>query len=866
MSQRPSKKVQDTLQRRGKSLEKGLTSLEAADRLAAQGQNTLVEENQIRFLGLLREEVTEPMILLLIAVGVLYSIWGTLTDALTIITIITLLVLVEAWNEYRAKHSIEALKKLNSPTSTVLRDGRIVEILSSQIVLGDILLLKPGARVPADAGLIDAVGLEVDETSFTGESFPVPKEAITLLLDEPQFVDRKNMVYAGTVIAKGRAKALVTATGVNTELGRVTGITKAAKEPKTPLQLSMKQLSKTLVLIALFFSILVPVLGFLRGLSLEQSILYGLSLSFATIPEELPIIITMVLGIGAYSLSRKNILVKHLRAAETLGNTTIIATDKTGTITENKLRVEILYFDGKIIKKENFRSNEKEFLKTALVASDAIKGITSDSVLSNPMAQAILEVVKENSVDLGKLQEMWVFKDELSFDNKRKFASYVYQLVNSTIVLSSGAPENILANSERVFLEGQEKPITEELRKQIAATFSEMAQEGQRLLGFSYRRIIPIQTQAKQHLEQDLVFVGVIGFIDPPRKGVKGAIRYCQEAGIKVVIVTGDHPETAKAIAAQVGIPNTKVLTGNEVDQMSDEVLRKVLRDTFIFARTTPENKLRLVKIMRANGEIVAVTGDGVNDAPALKEAHIGIAMGLRGTDVAKETADMILADDNFVAIETSVKEGRKIFANLRKGVRYYLACKMALIAIFLLPIVLGVPLPFVPIQIIVLELFMDLAVSATFVAEPEEADSMKKPPINPREKFLNRSMQLGILTGALSLFAAVSVSYLVTYYSTQNLAQAQTMAFVTWMIAHIFLALNFRSEKQPLTKLGLLSNKIMLLWAIVVAVTLLVGTNLLAVHDLLKLTSFSLTDWALVIVVSFSATFWIEFKKNYKS
>ncbi len=865
MSQWHSEEVKDALQQQGTNPEKGLTTQQAADRLAKHGANKLVEEREIRFFGILREEVTEPMILLLIAVGVLYSIWGTLADSLTIIAIIGILVLVEVWNEYRAKRSIDSLKKLASPTATVLRNGQPVEVLTTQIVPGDIVLLKPGERVPADVGLLDAVGLEVDESSLTGESFPVPKEAITILLDEPRFTDRKNRVYAGTVIAKGRAKALVTATGVNTELGRVAGITKAAKEPKTPLQLGMKQLSKTLVWIALFFSILVPVLGFLRGLSLEQSILYGLSLSFATIPEELPIIITMVLGVGAYSLSRKNAVVKRLRAAETLGSTTIIATDKTGTITENKMHIESLYFDGRTVKKQEFGQNEKEVLKTALLASDAIKGVTSGAVLSNPMAEAILEVVKENGADVGKLQEMWVLKDESSFDSKRKLASYVYQLGNSTIVLSSGAPENVLANSEKVLLEGQETPITDELRNQVSAAVSAMAQAGQRLLAFSYRRILPIQMEAKYRLEQNLVFVGVVGFVDPPRKGVKDAIRLCQEAGIKVIMVTGDHPETARAIAAQVGINSAKVLTGSEIVKMSNEELQKALRGTFVFARTTPEDKLRLVRLLRENGEIVAVTGDGVNDAPALKEAHIGIAMGIRGTDVAKEAADMILADDNFATIETSVKEGRKIFANLRKGVRYYLACKMALIASFLLPIALGVPLPFAPIQIIVLELFMDLAASATFVAEPQEAGTMKKPPMKQKEKFLNRSMQLSILVGALSLFAAVSVSYLVTYYSTQNLVQAQTMAFVTWMIGHIFLALNFRSEKQPLTKLGLLSNKVMLLWAIVVVVTLVVGTNLSGVHDLLKITSLSLSDWALAIGVAFAATFWMELKKLLK-
>jgi P-type Ca2+ transporter type 2C len=844
----------------------GLTTQEAARRLSKYGANKLVEESEIRFLAILREEITEPMILLLLAIGVLYGVInnGNLTDSLTIVAIVTVLVLVEVWNEYRAKKSITALKKLTSPTTMVLRNGQPGQVLTGEVVPGDIILLRSGERVPADAKLLDAVGLEVDEASLTGESFPVAKDAAAAVQVGAGVNEQPNMVFAGTVVTKGRAKALVTATGAATELGKVAGITKAAKEPKTPMQLAMKQLSKTLIGIALFFSILIPILGFLRGLHADQALLYGLSLSFATIPEEMPIIITMVLGVGAYALYRKNALVKRLRAAETLGSTTIIATDKTGTITENKMRVESLYFDGKTSKKQDFGQNQKEALKTALLSSDAIKELTRATSLSNPMSQAILDAAKENGADLQKLQRTWLLKDELSFDNKRKLASYVYQFGNSYIVMSSGAPENVLANSAKLLLEGQETALTDEARKQIAAAFSDMARAGQRLLAFSYRRITPAQLQ-EGNLEQNLVFVGVVGFVDTPRKEVAEAIRQCREAGIKVIMVTGDHPETARAIATQVGISSAKVLTGNEIAKMSDQELQKALGSTFVFARTTPEDKLRLVKLLRESGEIVAVTGDGINDAPALKMAHIGIAMGIRGTDVAKETADMVLADDNFATITVAVKEGRKIFANLKKGVRYYLACKIALVASFLLPLALGVPLPFAPIQIVVLELFMDLAASATFVAEPQETGAMKKPPSDPNEKFMNRSMLTTMALGALSLFAAVSTSYLYTWYSTGDLALAQTMAFATWMVGHIFLALNLRSEKEPLVKLGLLSNRLMLLWALVVAATLLVGTSVPFVHESLRITSLSLGNWVTVLGVSFVATFWMELKKLLK-
>jgi len=862
MSQWHSRELQELIQSSGVNPETGLTDQEAAQRLATYGRNRLVEETEIRFLAILKEEITEPMILLLIAVGVLYSVLGSLADSLTIIAIITILVLVEVWNEYRAKRSIAALRKLAPPTTLVLRNGQPREVQTALLVPGDVILMKTGQRVPADARLLSAFGLEVDEASLTGESFPVAKDANAILPSETRITEQVNMVFAGTVVNRGQAKALITATGVNTEVGRVAGLAKASKEPKTPLQLSMKQLSKSLVWIALFFCVLVPVLGFLRGLQLEQMILTGLALAFAVIPEELPIIITMVLGVGAYSLSRKNALVKRLRAAETLGSVTMIATDKTGTITENKMRIEHLYFDGKTVPTPSFKENEREALKTALLASDAIRDLTGDTVLTNPMAQAILEQIRQGEIDFQKLRKDWVLKDELSFDSERKLASYVYQYGGSLVVLSSGAPESVLAKSTKALLKGKEVEITDATRQEVADNIVEMAQSGERLLAFSYRRLPATSKMDKTDLEQNLVFVGIVGFIDPPRKEVKGAIRTCQEAGIKVVMITGDHPETARAIAAQVGINSAHVLTGSEISKMNDKELKRALEETFVFARVTPEDKLRLVRLFRESGEVVAVTGDGINDAPALKEAHIGVSMGIRGTDVAKETADMVLTDDNFATIETAVKEGRKLFGNLRKGVRYYLACKVALVASFLLPIAIGVPLPFAPIQIIVLELFMDLAASATFVAEPEESGIMTKPPVDPKEKFMNRSMLTGISLGALSLFAAVTTNFLLVWFQTQNLTQAQTVAFATWMLGHILLALNFRSEKEPLVKLGFFSNKVMVLWALLATVTLIVGTSLPFVHESLKITNLNLQDWALVIIVSFVATFWMELKK----
>ena len=488
-------------------------------------------------------------------------------------------------------------------------------------------------------------------------------------------------------------------------------------------------------------------------------------------------------------------------------------------------------------------------------------------VLGNPMAQAILERLKQDGINAQKATEGWILKDELSFDVKRKLASYIYQFGKSKVVLTSGASERILANSTKILLKGEEVTLNDGIKNEISEVTEQMAQSGERLLGFGYHRL-QAESADKKALENDITFVGILGFIDPPRKEVKAAIQTCQEAGIKVVMITGDHPETAKAIASQVGINSETVLTGIEISKMTDEELKGVLKNTFVFARATPEDKLRLVHLLKENGEIVAVTGDGINDAPALKEAHIGVAMGIRGTDVAKETADMILTDDNFATIETAVKEGRKLYSNLRKGVRYYLACKVALVSIFLVPIILGIPLPFAPIQIIVLELFMDLAASATFVVEPAETGIMNKPPNDPKEKFLNKTMLTSLTLGSFSLFVAVTATYLFTWYQNPTstaIQHAQTVAFATWMIGHILLALNFRSEKEPLSKLGVLSNKVMVLWGLIVLATLLLATNVAGIAISLKITSLTPTDWLIIVIAAVVSTFWIELVKIWR-
>jgi Ca2+-transporting ATPase len=592
----------------------------------------------------------------------------------------------------------------------------------------------------------------------------------------------------------------------------------------------MKSLVKTLVWVALIFSIGLPFLGYLRGVQTDprQVVLTALALAFAVIPEEMPIIITMILALGAYKLSKNKFWVKKLKAAETLGDATVILTDKTGTITENKMQIATLYPS----------NQESQILKMAL-------GALTDISLS-PLDAAIIEEAKKRKV---KPPAGNVIR-ERSFGDSRKTKTLVRETKDGLNLYITGAPEEVL-NLSKVDENKYQEVLTNEAAK------------GRRVIAVAQK---PARTMEKtlplQDLEKDFTTVGLISFEDPPRKGAGETIEQARRAGVRVIMVTGDHPLTAQSVAKSIGIPSDKVLTGDDLNKMSDEKLRKAVKEVSVFARTTPEHKYRLVKALRKNKEIVAVTGDGVNDIIALKGADIGIAMGVKGTDAAKEAADVVLADDNFVTIGQGIFEGRKFYDNLRKGVKYYLSVKIALILLFAFPVIFDTAFPFSPIQIILLELFMDLAASAGFVSEPSEKNIYVRPPRDPKQKFMNRSMIGGIAISAASLFAAVGAVYLYAYWQHLSFVQTQTMAFSAWIIGHIMLAFVSRSEKEPIYRLGIFSNKTMIVWAIAALGTLAITLFVPTIGFYFKLNPLTFTQVALVIAIPFVAIFWQELWK----
>ncbi|MEJ2249014.1 MAG: cation-transporting P-type ATPase, partial [Candidatus Lokiarchaeota archaeon] len=650
-------------------------------------------------------------------------------------------------------------------------------------------------------------------------------------------------------------------TGMETELGKIAGLVKSIKEPKTPLQKAMKQLSTWLVFVALFFSIIIPLIGILQGKNLFEMILTGLSLSFATIPEELPIIITIVLALGAYILSKNNALVKNLKTAETLGSVTVIATDKTGTLTENVMKLSEIYTNNNLVEigKGELDSITREIINIGVLLNDVIISKEGNKKYKgDPMEIAMIKAGNQYDIKYENLSRKNELITEFSFDNDRMIISQLFAENGGYKLLVKGAVEQILKRSSKILTVEGEKILDESFKEKFLKKVDEMAKRGLRVIAFANREV-NTKDITQNEAEMDLIFIGLAGFMDPPRKEVKDAISACQKAGIRVMMITGDYAETARTVANQLGIDARKIILGKEVEKMSEDDLKGRVNYINVFARTTPEQKLRIVEALKENGEEVAVTGDGINDTPALKKADIGVAMGETGTDVARETADMVLLDDNFTTIELAVKQGRKLFDNLKKGVRYYLAVKVALIVIFLLPILFGIQLPFAPIQIILLELFMDLAASATFVIEPSETNVMERKPRDPDEKFMNFNMNLGIFIGAICLITSVLLVYFGSIEFGATLAVSRTLAFGTWMITHVFLAFNFRTEKDSLYKVGFLSNKSTIIWAIASIITLFTIVYVPGLQTAMRVVPLNALQWLIIFGISFLTTFWIE-------
>lgn len=759
--------VFDVVEALGTDSEGGLKSAKAEARLHEEyGPNRLSRRREITLAGVLLEEVfEEPLVLFLVAVGVLYAVWGSIGEAVAIFAIVVLLALVEGFNEYRAKRAVAALQDLSAPTARVVRDGHVKDVAAQALVPGDLVLLAAGDRVPADLRLVEANSLAADESALTGESLPVEKDARRRVSRDAPVGDRVTMAYAGTVLTRGRGRGIAVATGMRTEVGRIAGLVEEAKQPKTPLERTMRELARKLTFVAVGVSLAVPAVGVALGQPFREMVLTGLTLAFATVPEELPILITMVLAFGSYRLSRRGAIVKRLRAAETLGSVDLLLTDKTGTLTENRMRVAGLLPASGV--------SEQQLIGLAATATDTTQ--TPDSLVGDAIDVALVERARQSDLEPLRIEKLFPFDE-----NARVMAA-----VAGGKLVVKGAPEAILAH-----VVGHPGGDFEAARDWAG----DRATRGERVIAVGAR---PVETAEKIEgpLAGDLSLVGLVAFADPPREEAPGAISALIRAGVRPVMVTGDHPATARAIAGRVGIAADKVITGRDLEGLDDREVEGALEDASIFARMSPGGKLRLVEAAQRAGRTVAVTGDGVNDAPALRAASAGVAMGEDGTDVAREAADIVLTQDNVGTIARMLGEGRMLFDNLSGAVRYYLAAKVALILTVFVPVFFGYPVPLSPIQIILMEFFMDLGASATFVTERTAGNLMNRPPRDPRRPFLDRQMVLTILGGGAVLATGVLAAF---FWATGqgSVEHARTVAFAAWLVAHIALAVGFRRRQ----------------------------------------------------------------------
>lgn len=783
--------------------EEGLSGAEAAARLQKYGENRIEEKKKKTRLKLFIEQFKSHFILILLIAAIVEIFLRKYTESAAIFLILFINATLGYTQEYRAQTSIEALRRMAAPRAKVLRDGIRTQIETEKLVPGDIILLETGDKVPADARLLEAVNLQAQESALTGESVPVTKTK-ERLGKSLQIGDRKNMLFSGTIIANGRGTAVVTASGSGTEIGRIANLIQA-EDAKTPLQEKLAQLSAHISYIVAFVSATVFLAGFLRKEETFNLFLTTVSLAVAAIPEGLPIVVTLTASLGIQRMAKKNALIRKLSSVETLGCATVICTDKTGTLTCNQMTVKKIYANRSIVEvsgegysaEGKFSSDPAKFtilLKAGALCNDAS---LTPKPAGDPTEIALLVSAAKAGLTKELLENETPRTGETPFTSERKYMATIH----GDTAYAKGAPDELLKLCSHVVIDGKAVKLTKKGRDEILDANKNLADEALRVLGVAYKPI------SGKYSETDFIFLGLQGMIDPPRKEVKEDIEKCRHAGIKVIMITGDHPSTASAIAKQLGL-EVKILTGAEVDTMPD--LTQVVEDIIIYARVSPEHKLKIVEALKKHGHVVAMTGDGVNDAPALKKADIGIAMGITGTDVAKESSDMILADDNFTSIVNAVEEGRVIYANIKKFLRFQLSTNAGAILTVFIGTLSGLPLPLTALQLLWINIIVDGPPALSLSMEPIERGFMEKPPRNPKEQILTKRMLSYI--AATGFVMCVGTLGIFSYLLSTNAEKAQTLAFTTFVLFQLFNVLNCRSSTQSVFKLGFFSNKTALL------------------------------------------------------
>ncbi|PJJ26961.1 cation-translocating P-type ATPase [Lacrimispora celerecrescens] len=784
----------------------GLSATEAAGLLASKGENILEEGKKKSTLQVFAEQFRDLLVVILIAAAVISMLSGNAESTIVIVAVIVLNAVLGTVQHEKAQKSLASLKSLSSPTAKVIRDGQKVEIASKGVVPGDILLLEAGDMVVADGRILNNYSLQVNESSLTGESTNVDKEEGTLDTEAP-LADRTNMVYSGSLVTYGRAVVAVTGTGMDTEIGKIASLMNATKEKKTPLQVSLDQFSSRLAMVIMVICALVFLLSIYRRMPLLDSLMFAVALAVAAIPEALSSIVTIVQAMGTQRMARENAIIKELKAVESLGCVSVICSDKTGTLTQNKMTVKDIYVDGKVCQPDELdlrNQLHRYLLYDALLTNDS--SIVEGKGIGDPTEYALLEMAGKVSLSHDLIREMMHRLEEIPFDSDRKLMSTKYQLHGVPTILTKGAVDVLLYRTTHIRTSEGVRELTEKDRENILEQNMKFSENGLRVLAFAYKEVEEDHVLSLKS-ENDFIFIGLISMVDPPREESKDAVADAKRAGIRPVMITGDHKITATAIAKQIGIfeKGDMAVTGAELDAMTDEELDLNITKTSVYARVSPENKIRIVDAWQRRGNVVSMTGDGVNDAPALKKADIGVAMGITGTEVSKDAASMILADDNFATIIKAVANGRNVYRNIKNAIQFLLSGNMAGILSVLYTSIMALPVPFAPVHLLFINLLTDSLPAIAIGMEPAEHGLLNRKPRDPKEGILSKEFMLKILVQG-ALIAACTMTAFHIGLKQGSAATASTMAFCTLTLSRLFHGFNCRS-RHSIFRLGFASN-----------------------------------------------------------
>lgn len=865
---------------------KGLTGEQVTKKLEEYGKNELAAQEKKPFITKLAEQFMDPMVIILIVAAVLSGILGDWVEAIIIIAIVIINAALGLYQEGKAEEAIAALQKMSSPEAKVIRDGKLVTVPSTELVPGDVIELETGDIVPADLRLVESSNMQIDESSLTGESVAVEKDASIVYDGIMEIGDRENTAYSSTIVTYGRGKGIVIETGHETEIGKIATTISSFEDEATPLQKKLAGLSKVLGILVVSVAIIVFAVGLLRGMPLLEVFMVAVSLAVAAIPEGMTAIVTIVLSLGMNRMAAKNAIVKKLLAVETLGTTTVICSDKTGTLTQNEMTVTKAYVDDKDLEVTGTgyapigditiggNPVDKDELKglytlmsIATLAGDA--NIVEEEGLykcqGDPTEGALVTFAGKLGIQKDEHNASYPRIEEIPFDSDRKMMSTFHDnfIPKKIVSFTKGAPDIIIDRCTKMMIDGNIVDMTPELKKKALAKNSELARQALRVLAYAFRAHDELPGKDKRnsdHVENNMVFVGLTGMIDPPRPEVKAAIAECKQAGIEVKMITGDYLETAFAIGKDLGIAvnEDEAIMGKELNTMTDQQIRDVVAHKNIFARVSPQNKVQIVTALKDNGHIAAMTGDGVNDAPAIKKADIGIAMGITGTDVAKNTAEVILTDDNFATIVHAVEEGRIIYSNIKKFVAFLLSCNIGEVLVIFIPMLLGWGTPLSPIQLLWLNLVTDSFPALALGMEQGEEDIMEQNPRDPQEPIIDPDIRGNIIVQAI----AITLSVLIAYYlgrtvffpgtDSHSIMGQETMAFTTLVFAELFRAYSSRSTKYTLAHIGVFSNPTMNKAVLASTALMLLVLFVPGLQDLFDVVPLPMGAWGVVLVCMF--------------